>query len=479
MKKTIILLFVSFFILSCNKDFEEINTNGNAPSNVEPAYLLRQVIYNYAEEMSYEGFVAGNLLGQYFTQVDFNLFDRHDLSSPQVGGNPWPVMYRNLRDNQIMLGRARSENIYAVYEGPSLIMKAYITASLTDIYGDVPFQAALGGLEGRVSPEYNGQQSIYMDAGGILDLLDEGLASIDNYTGLQALEGDVLYNGDLQAWKRFAQSLKIKYLMRVSAQVDVSEELQAIYDDGAYLTNNGSNAVFQFSDGQPNNFRMANLREGDFNLFVMSATIDEVLTNYNDPRRDVFFRPIGADSTQTEYLGLLNGQDASAISISVSDYSRAGTVFREQTGDLQANLMTAWETSFLLAEAAEKGIISASAQQLYEDGVSMAFDYWNTELPSDYLSAENTAYGQNGADPIEQIITQKWLANIINGYEGWIEYRRTGFPQLKTVSASLNMDLIPAKMPYPADEVTLNVESFVEATGGDNNVNTPVWWDVD
>ena len=82
---------LALLLVSCDKDFEELNTNPNAPIEVEPSLLLRQVIYDYGEEMSYEGFVAGNLLGQYLTAIDFNLFDRHRLSDPQFGGNPWPV----------------------------------------------------------------------------------------------------------------------------------------------------------------------------------------------------------------------------------------------------------------------------------------------------------------------------------------------------------------------------------------------------
>jgi len=109
-------------------------------------------------------------------------------------------------------------------------------------------------------------------------------------------------------------------------------------------------------------------------------------------------------------------------------------------------------------------------------GVTQAFDYWNTTLPDDYLATEG-AY-TNG-DAIENIITQKWIANIINGYEGWIEYRRTGFPQLKTISASLNNDLLPVRMPYPAEEQALNAvnyESAASKTDG-NSINAPVWWD--
>jgi hypothetical protein len=60
--------------------------------------------------------------------------------------------------------------------------------------------------------------------------------------------------------------------------------------------------------------------------------------------------------------------------------------------------------------------------------------------------------------PIKQIITQKWIANTINGYEGWIEYRRTGFPVLNDICCSLNNNLIPVRMPYPAEEEALNRE---------------------
>ncbi len=64
--------------------------------DVQPSLLLRKVLFDYNEQMSYEGFVAGNLLGQYFTAIDFNLFDRHSLTEPQYGGNAWPFIYTNL-----------------------------------------------------------------------------------------------------------------------------------------------------------------------------------------------------------------------------------------------------------------------------------------------------------------------------------------------------------------------------------------------
>jgi hypothetical protein len=464
------------FLTNCTKDFEEINTNPNAPSSVQPSLLLRQVIYDFGENMSYEGFVAGDLLSQHRTALDFNLFDRHALKSPQLGGNPWPIFYTNLRDNEIIIKQARTIETFAVYEGPALILKAYMAAGLTDLFGDVPYFQAFNGVESTVTPAYDLQEDIYMGENGILDNLNKGIAAIEEYADVIPLEGDILFSGDLGAWIRFANALKIKHLIRISDKVDVSAELQTIFDEGNFITTNSQNAIFNFTNTDPNSFRLAQLRIGDFNNFVLSETMEDILNTLNDTRISTFFRPF-SNSNSGEFNGLLNGIDASQTSIALADYSLASTVFREDTSTLDANFITAWEVQLALAEAAEKNIINANAQQLYETGVTLAFDYWNTELPADYLTGP-AAYNAFGANPIEQILTQKWIANVINGYEGWIEFRRTGFPQLRTISASLNNDLIPVRMPYPAEEEALNFENYSVAASAtnDNSINVPVWW---
>ena len=472
------LVILLIAITSCTQDFEEINTNPNSPVSAQPSLLLRQVIYDYGEQMSYEGFTAGNLLGQYTTALDFNLFDRHNLKSPQLGGNPWPIFYQNLRDNELILNQATTNETFMVYEGPARILKAYMAAALTDLFGDVPYGEAFRGQDASVTPSYDSQESIYRDKGGILDNLNKGISAIENYTGTIALEGDILFNGDLEGWVRFANSLKIKYLIRISDKMDVANELQTIASTGNYITKNSQNATFDFSDSEPNNFRLARLRIGDFNNFVQSETMEDILKGLNDPRAATLFRPFGNSTNGDEFNGLLNGIDATQNAAILSDYSLAGSIFRENTGQLDANFMTSMEIHFLLAEAAQKGLIAANGKDLYNTGVQHAFEYWQVALPDDYLLG-SAAYDVPSASPLEQIITQKWIANMINGYEGWIEYRRTGFPQLRTISASLNNDLIPVRMPYPAEEEALNSANYAEAatkTDG-NSININVWWD--
>ncbi|WP_047246839.1 SusD/RagB family nutrient-binding outer membrane lipoprotein [Maribacter thermophilus] len=476
--KYLYIIIGLLFLAACTQDFEEINTNTNSPVNVQPSLLLRQVIYDYGEQMSYEGFTAGNLLGQYTTALDFNLFDRHNLKSPQLGGNPWPIFYQNLRDNEIILKLSEENPAYAVYEGPARIMKAYMTAGLTDLFGDVPYSEAFKGDNTTVTPKYDSQESIYIGENGIMDNLSKGIEALQNYDGTIALEGDILFNGNLEGWLRFANSLRIKYLMRISAKVDVSQELRLIVNEGNFIDSNSENAVFDFSDSEPNNFRLARLRIGDFNNFVMSETIHDILSELNDPRISRLYRPFANSITEDEYNGLLNGIDASATTVSLSDYSLTGTIFRENTGLLDANFMTSMETHFLLAEAALKGYIDAEVQTLYETGVQHAFNYWQVELPSNYLTGQG-AYGPQNS--LETIITQKWIANMINGYEGWIEYRRTGFPRLKQVSASLNNDQIPVRMPYPPEEEALNNTNYSIAASNTNgnSINVKVWWHKD
>ena len=478
MKKIIYFIAIfAFTITSCTTDFEEINTNPNAPVAVQPSLLLRQVIYDFGEQMSYEGFVAGDLLAQHRTALDFNLFDRHDLKSPQLGGNPWDIFYTNLRDNEIMLKQSRNTPAFEVYEGPALILKAYLAAGLTDLFGDVPYFEAFNGVDGTVTPKYDLQEEIYQNTDGILDNLNKGIVAITNYSGSIPLEGDILFDGNLEAWVRFANSLRIKYLIRISGKVDVSSELQTIFNEGNFITTNNENATFDFTATEPNNFRLARLRVGDFNNFVLSETMEEILTNLDDDRINTFFKPF-SNSNSNEFNGLINGIDASSTSVVLADLSLSGTAFRDDTSTLDANFITAWETNFLLAEAAEKGLITADAQTLYNTAVTQAFEYWNTILPASYLVGKAN-YNAAGTTPLEQIITQKWIASVIQGYEGWVEYRRTGFPSLKNVSASLNNGVIPVRMPYPAEAATLNQENYkiAETATNGNSLDVKVWWD--
>ena len=471
--KKLIYISIVLCLASCTNNFEAINTNPNDPTEVDPEFILRHVIYNLGEEMSYEGFVAGNLLAQHFTMVDFNLFDRHALSDPQLGGNPWPVLYRNLRDVHTIIKLSNEDAAFADYAGPAKILKAYIGMALTDIYGDVPFFQAGLGSEGEVTPNYDLQKDIYQNEGGIESLLLEG---IENCKNGGSISGDILYGGDLNKWLKFGNSLLFKMHMRISNVALETSSMKNIHNEESYITTNADNASFDFTDLPPNSFRMQQLRDGDFNLFVMSETMEEIMSEFEDPRIEKLFRPIESDTSGQVFKGLRNGPNPSIFSISVGDYSLPGTIFRDHTGDLDASFITAWEMNFLIAEAAEKEFITNDPEPFYRRGVELAFEYWGVEMPDDYLI--KNAYDGSSSEKLELIATQKWIANSINGYENWIEQRRTGFPEMKSVSSSLNNGSYPSRMPYPAEEEALNSTNYsLETFFNDNSINIKVWWD--
>ncbi|MEL6143188.1 MAG: SusD/RagB family nutrient-binding outer membrane lipoprotein [Bacteroidota bacterium] len=337
-----------------------------------------------------------------------------------------------------------------------------------------PPLAFQGRSTGIITPRYDQQEDIYLAEGGILDNLRSAVTAMDSYDGAIQLGGDIIYNGDLESWIRFANSLRIRYLMRISDRIDISPELTDIFSSGQFINSNEQNAVFDFTDNLPNSFEIATVRVGIFNLFVMSATSEQILTDFSDPRIEFLFRPSGNNN---DFNGLINGIDAGSTTITVDDFARPGTVFRENTGDLSYNYMTTWETAFLLSEASVKGLINEDPRTWYEKGVMEAFAYWDTPLPANYLTDSPTAFDSNRG--VEQNITQKWIANIGNNYENWAEWRRTGFPAMMPVAASLNDGLYPVRFPYPADEEALNFENYQQAAAATdgNSVNVRVWWD--
>jgi len=241
------------------------------------------------------------------------------------------------------------------------------------------------------------------------------------------------------------------------------------------MFSNEQNATFNFTPGQPNNYPLSTARIGIFNVFLMSETAAEIFADLNDPRVSRLYRPAAGTG---DFTGIINGIDA-ASAIVPDNFARPGTIFREDGGEFQFNYGTAWEQFFLMAEAAERGLINADPKVPYDLGVTLAFEYWGVEMPADYLISGPAAYNEDRG--LEQIMTQKWIANIGNAYEAWADWRRTGFPALKPVQASLNGGLYPVRMPYPSDEQALNFENYQAAAAAtdDNSINVPVWWDVD
>ncbi len=474
----LVILAAVVMVIGCTDDFEEINTNNNQPEEASSNLILAEVISNSVGRVALEGWNGGNIVAQLTAKINFTGFDRYNWGSES---GLWNGFYDDLPELEIILQTSRAEGSRNTsYEGIALVLKSWIFSMLTDNWGAVPYSEAIKGeTEGNFKPVYDSQEQIY---NGILaDLVTaEGLLA----QGQPIVGGDLLYNGDVNKWRKLANSLRLRYLMRISNKVDVSSEMQSIVDVGNIFESNDDNAVMVYpATTQVDSWPVSTSRIGSFDEHRLSLTSESVLKAYNDNRLFTWFQPTdNPDDDPNLITGMPNGlseDNASNYNGGAKNVSRLNQpLFFDSPNSVRAALMQYAEVQFILAEAAQRGMITGDAKTYYENGVAASFEYWNTDqnIPA-YLSQPGVAYDGK----LETIITQKWLASFLVGYEAWYDFRRTGLPSLIIPGPdNVNEDVVPVRFMYPDVEQSLNADNYqaaVAAMGGDDNINVKGWWE--
>lgn len=471
--KKITLIFIGLgLLLSSCKKIDEFNKNPNAPEDVNPQFLLSNALAEGANNQAYWGWHAGNFLSQHASDLEFLPVDRYDLGNNEA---LWNDTYRLLNDLQDI---TNSPDGNEVYTAVCQILTAHQIAMVSDLWTNVPFFEALKGKsEGNFTPVFDTQEAIYTAENGVLDLLEKAVATLSATS--ETIQGDIMYNGNLGAWVKFANSLRIRYMVRISNKVDVSSDLQAIVDEGNFFDNNGENAQVPYLVSSPNQWVIFTEREGRYVDVRMSKTAEEILAPLNDPRIGVYYKPTAvSEGGVPEYIGLPNGLSReSQLAYDLNGISLMGSFLRDQPDGIKASFITYAEVQFCLAEAAQKGIIGGSATAFYEAGIKASFDYYNVEAPVGYFS--DLGIVLDGTADLERIMTQKWIASFMNGYEAWIDVRRTGFPVLNIPTDNLNGDVFPVRYRYPSTEQAVNGVNYATAVGqiGADNYNSKGWWE--
>ena len=473
MKIIVFILSSLMLFTGCKKNLADVNVNPNSPERADPQFLLSNVLYQSAKNNAEEAWKNGNLLAQHTSNIEFFPVDRYD-----VGSNTelWNATYRLLNDvNSIETSPATNN----AYKGVALILKSQLAALLTDLWNDVPYFQAIKGSSNEIfSPVYDKQQEIYTAPKGILDNLDKAITMLSSTTDVIA--GDIMFKGDLNKWVRLASSLKVRYLVRISKNFNVASQLQALVSQNKLMRNNADNAVIPFLASAPNQWFLINEREGRYADVRMSKTSENIFTGLMDARLAIYFKPTAASVTAGTpgFKGLPNGLSRqSQNAFNLNDISLIGRLFRDEPQGVNAPFMTYTELQFLLAEAALKGLISGSANTYYNEGIQSSHDYYKVSLPANYLTRPGVAF--NGTEELKKIMTQKWISNFMNGYEAWLDVRRTGFPVLPIPNDNLNADKFPVRFRYPNIEQAANKVNYSEAAlriGGDN-YNSKGWWE--
>jgi hypothetical protein len=354
---------------------------------------------------------------------------------------------------------------------------------LTDAYGRVPFSEA--NTPGENTPVYDPQPAIYE---GILADLERANSLIDPGSG-QAIQGDILYDGDLLKWKKMANSLRLRLLMRLSEKqesegldtldINVQQQFQQIVNNEPLFEGNEDNAALAYLGSRPNEWPPHTQRVGTFRTFRMSQTLTDTLKAYDDPRLPVFGDR--ADSLDT-FVGVPNG-----LTDDASNEFNGGRAFQsslnttryfEEPNAAEGLIMTYAEVLFLRAEAAARGWTGGDAETLYENGIEASMDQYGQSMPDGYLDQPGVEYPTgNPQAAIDRINKQKWIALFYTGLEGWFNWRRTGVPDIEPSAENVNGDQIPVRFRYPESEQSLNAENYDTAVEqqGANNINTTMW----
>jgi hypothetical protein len=508
----ILVLFLAF-IVSC-KDLEELNINPNGvdPAKANPSLLMSTIVTYSGQNVVGLGF--GDIAGvMQHTQKDgwsggHNSYDWSDQN--------WGSFYGILRNSEEMLKKSQDMGL-EFYQGVALVMKAYNYGMIADLWGDAPFSEALQGETGNLKPVYDSQKDIYLGVLGYLEtantLLSKGQSE---YMDINATQ-DLVYAGSVAKWRKFANSLALRYYMRISAKegaiaktgiekIMASPDLYPVIKDAAddatiaYIGNSSE-------DSWPCN-TVFDLSETNWRRLKMCSTLVEKLQTLVDPRLGVWAnkvttpividpsKPAGydqivagkriiaqdvADTYQTtfgvpidqdpEYVGL-----PPAWSIVPQAYnlcpnleqaplnphaSHISSMYKAAAGTyLKARLISASEVNFILAEAALNGwAAGGTATNYYKAGVKTSLETWGIGSTYDaYIVRTGVAY--NGT--LAQIIEQKWIASWTTAQESWFDYRRTGFPAL-TPGKIVKRNAMPLRFYYGTNELLYNPAKADEA----------------
>lgn len=468
MKKLFYLFIASLAVttVSCDKDFEEINTSPNSSQITDPNLLLSTTI-TATQNVLYNAQIGGDMglcWAQHWSKVEYNDEEKY---IPRRGNMNavWTAMYTSVITEANAAYEFAGADGNTNLQGAVLIMKANAYQVLTDLYGPVPFTQA---TSGNVKPAFDTQEVVY---DGILDMLDQAETLLASGTGTITPAADLIYGGDASKWRKLAASLKLKALMRISGKRNVSAEVQSLVATGLLFSSNADSAQLIYTSAQPDaNPIYETVVFGNRPEYKVSSVLVSTLNTLSDPRLAVFAQP-NADASL--YVGNVPGVELA----NYTAISSPGTFYLNPT--LPGVILSYAQVEFLLAEAANEAIIPGAVAQAkihYVNGITANFAFNGLPAPSSgyLLTVDFTTQ----ADARTKIGTQRWLALYGQGIEAWTEWRRTGYPVLSPV-VDAAIPVIPKRFYYSTDSQNYNQANYAAASATLSNgdsMESKVWW---
>lgn len=539
MKKLILLTgliaaIVLMLSTGCDKNFVAINTD---PEHLTGANMSFPTLFTSAELIT-----SGNSDGNGYEDWRGNLIYcstmiQH-LSSTYgywVGDKYlWNSGYASAYwDQQYGSGSAPVKNITEVvnhmakdpgqsnFYNIARIFRVFMFQRITDLYGDCPYsQAGLGYIDGITSPKYDKQDSIYFD---MLNTLQNAASQLDPGKPNTVGSADILYQGNVSEWKKFAYSEMVRLAMRMT-KVDPTDAQKwvNIAVQGGVMASNNDNAIIQHQAGNASN-TISNgtgwiLDNQDPDAAHISLAFMDTLKWNEDPRLP-WLSTVCADPTvlgdlgdtaSAVQLGQPNGYDNGGGQFDISlapnwpgtkgqdvltDQNKYSVTNRYTFSRIDAPtfFLTYSQTELLLAEAAQRGWISGNASDYYNSGVTAAITQLDQALAPDYSGGPTAGqaatylamHPYNAANGLNMINTQYWIASFGDEYESFANWRRSGYPLLAPVNenypGNVTNGTIPRRLTYPVTEAATNTANYnaavADLANGDK-LTSRVWWDT-
>jgi len=469
-------------VYSCTDNLEDLNTDVKHASVATAESFLTSAQKNLSDNMSNLN-VNRNNLRQWVQHVSTTTYHdeaRYDITNRKVPDGFFATMYRDvlmdLKEGQRITNMAPAapvgiggtqiqKNQLAIIE----IMQVYTYSTIVETFGDIPYSEALE--ISNVLPKYDDGLTIYKD---LINRLTVAITNLDT-TKDSFGTGDIIYQGNVEKWKKFANSLKLRMGLRlydVDATFAATAVQQAV--TSGLFTSNADNAEFKYLNSQPNGNQMwMDLVVSGRKDYVAANTLVDYMNGVNDPRRAVYFQLKD---------GVYKGGVYATSNSKYNNFSRLGEIFHEPT--LPQIHMDFSSVEFLLAEAAERslaGMTPVAAEAHYNTAITASFAYYGVSGVTTYLLQPSVAYTTATGTWKQKIGTQKWIALYNQGYEAWTEYRRLDYPVLTApaLAVAAAEGKVPVRYTYPIGEQTKNGANYTAAAAaiGSDKLTTKLFWD--
>lgn len=466
---------ICFLFSACTKDFKEVNTDPNRIESISPGTLLNPTIYEVASfNMKQADGITFNLMQVMlpFPSTSGGIH-RYDITE-NTGSSTWNTYYRwlkNIREMYNASVKAQDPN----YQAIAMTLNAWVSSTLTDCFGDIPYSEALRGDEQVFYPAFEKQSSIYPKLISDLDSANK----LFNTSRTMLYGTEILFANNVSKWKKFCNSLQLRLLLRLSkrTELDVYTKINNILANPVQypvFTSNAEAAVLSLSGITPLMSPWG--RPIDFTTFRAAGKFFlDSLNPLNDPRRAKFCSQAKSLSSPFPNIGYVGIPHGYAGSESQFAYTPSNLLIGLVTAPMIVPIFPYAEVEFIRSEAALIAGNTTAAKTAYEKGVQAAMEQWTVTFPTTYFTNTNAAW--NGT--LDRIMLQKYYALIFVDYQQWFEYRRTGLPKLPVAAGMLNNGVMPSRFMYPIPVKMSNPDKYNEAVtamGGDN-INVKVWWE--